>query len=120
MAVFSTSRFNLSAFIEVRDSFGELVENQRMDIRPRILDIDRPSNREYSVQSGDRWDVISSRLLGDPRNWWIIGDFSQVLDPFTELVVGKKLIIPSRNTVLFDILNFTGPRDAGGPVLVSP
>ena len=50
---------------------------------------------EYSVQSGDRPDLLAARALGDPELYWRLADANAVSDPF-ELTntLGQRIAIP--------------------------
>ena len=38
---------------------------------------------------------ISSKFLGDPRLWWIIAQYNNILDPVIEVFEGRVLLIPN-------------------------
>lgn len=55
----------------------------------------------YTVQ-GDRQfrlDLISQDAYGVTDLWWLIAWANQIIDPFTEVVVGLRLILPPRREV---------------------
>ena len=79
---------------------------------------------EYVVREGDSWSNIAARLLkGRGDLWWILAELNGVLDPFTELTVGRTLKVPSWDAVMFNLLNFGespgpgGGGDAGAPAI---
>jgi len=49
---------------------------------------------EVSVASGDRLDLISSRTIGDPEQFWRICDASSAMNPFNLLQMGRVLRVP--------------------------
>ena len=38
-------------------------------------------------------------FLGEPRLWWVLAQYNKILDPFTEIVEGAQLYIPSPERV---------------------
>jgi hypothetical protein len=50
---------------------------------------------EVTVTQGDRLDLITARMLGDPEQFWRICDANNALDPF-DLVAepGEKVRVP--------------------------
>jgi hypothetical protein len=50
----------------------------------------------YTVQPGDRIDLVAARLLGDPLLYWLIADANDAMDP-SQLcrTAGRKLRIPA-------------------------
>ena len=55
----------------------------------------------YTVQ-GDRQfrlDLISQDSYGTTELWWLIAWANQIVDPFTEVTVGVRLIIPPKSEV---------------------
>lgn len=72
--------------MRVTNSAGFLVEKEHLDIRPTLVAIIFPDNQQVTPQSTDNWSRISWRRLGDGRYWWIIADFSEIIDPFSELI----------------------------------
>jgi nucleoid-associated protein YgaU len=51
---------------------------------------------EHIVQSGERPDLLSAQILGDPELYWRIADANVVTDPF-ELTdtLGARVVIPA-------------------------
>lgn len=85
MSVGRESRYNYAPTIRVTDAAGFLVERLHLDIRPQLVNVIHPDNVEYTPSENDTWSRIGWRKLGNGRRWWIIADFSQVIDPFKEL-----------------------------------
>lgn len=79
------SRNNYAAIIQVLNSAGQLVEFSHLDIRPTLTNILQSDNVRFTPSQSDNWSRISWRRLGDGRRWWIIADFSQVVDPWIDL-----------------------------------
>ena len=57
----------------------------------------------YEVQRGDTFDSIALEFYNNPTLYWIICSFNRIQDPFTELVEGQVLKIPSISNIEFDI-----------------
>ena len=57
--------------------------------------------KSHVVVEGQRLDQISYKYYGSNKFWWIIADVNDIADnlinPFSDLVPGTKLIIPSIN-----------------------
>ena len=43
-----------------------------------------------------RLDNIAAFHYNDSKLWWVIAMVNNILDPFTEVVVGRKLYVPSK------------------------
>ncbi|MDD1751161.1 MAG: hypothetical protein LUO89_14965 [Methanothrix sp.] len=55
---------------------------------------DQPLLVEVKVRDGDRLDVLASRTLGDPEQFWRICDANDAMNPFDLLAEpGKKIRI---------------------------
>lgn len=110
MAVGEESRYNFTVRMRQVDVSGQLVEPERLDIpypRTPVIQRSRPDLHEYKVREGDTWSNIASRFLrGRSDLWWVIAEFTGVVDAFEELTVGSILRIPSFDMVMFDVLNF--------------
>lgn len=110
MSVSDESRFNYSPRIRVVDAAGTELENERVHLpypREPIVSVLRPDLYEYHAQEGDTWSNIASRLLrGRSDLWWVIAEFTGVMDPFAELFAGRILKVPQFDTVMFEVLNF--------------
>lgn len=85
MSVSRTSRNNYAAVIRIVNAAGELVEREHLDLRPSIVTTRLPDNSEVTPAPSDNWSRISWRMLGDGQFWWIIADWSKVVDPFQDL-----------------------------------
>ena len=57
----------------------------------------------YKVQHSDTFDSIALEFYNNPTLYWIICSFNRIQDPFTELVEGQVLKIPSISNIEFDI-----------------
>ena len=90
MSIGRESRYNYAANMLVLGSSGQMHEREHLDIRPTLVDIDHLDNREFVPADRDNWSKIAWRTLGDGRRWWIIADYSRVIDPLTELRPQRK------------------------------
>ena len=90
MSVGDKSRYNYSAKIRVVNSAGYLIEREHLDLRPRLQRTLHSSNIQYPTNKTDNWSRISWRMLGNGRFWWIIADYSQIIDPLSELYPEEK------------------------------
>lgn len=85
MSIGPESRNNLSVVVQVVNAAGTLVEREHLDIRPALMNISAADNQQFMPAVGDNWSRIAWKKLGDGRRWWIIADYSQIVDPFTDL-----------------------------------
>ena len=99
MSVGQESRYNYAAIIRVIDAAGFLAEPEHLDIRPQLQNIVHADNQEYVPSPNDNWSRIAWKKLGHGKYWWIIADYSQIVDPFTELLPVKKAKYLSQLTV---------------------
>lgn len=54
----------------------------------------------YVVVEGDRLDILASRFLGDPEQWWRLALANPELDYPDELTAGQTLRIPNASRLL--------------------
>jgi hypothetical protein len=69
------------------------------------------SDISYAVEDFyvGRLDLIASVFYNEPRYWWVIAQYNNILDPFSEITGGRILMIPSS-----DRLNFMLASKQGG------
>lgn len=60
----------------------------------------------YTIESSytGRADLIAAIFYGESHLWWLICQYNNILDPFSELIQGRILLIPSKDR-LNDILS---------------
>ena len=58
---------------------------------------------ERIVKRGDTFDSLALEYYNNPTLYWIICDFNRIQDPFTELLEGQTIKIPSISNIEFDI-----------------
>jgi hypothetical protein len=46
-----------------------------------------------------RLDLIANAFYNDPKLFWFIGQYNDILDPFAEIVVNRQLVIPTLERV---------------------
>lgn len=56
-----------------------------------------PSDIVYTVENfyEGRLDYIAYVFYSEPRYWWVIGMYNNILDPAAEILPGRVLLIPS-------------------------
>lgn len=99
MSLDRDSRYNYAHIMRSVDAAGQLVEYDRFDLRPHLTDTTHPDNQEFQVTEGDNWSRIGWRRLGRGRRWWIIADYSNVVDPFEELLTAETVRVIGRLSV---------------------
>lgn len=72
---------------------GSVIAYKRRRFLPRGENM--PPLIEVTVTHGDRLDLITARTLGDPEQFWRVGDANNAMDPL-ELTaeLGKTLRVP--------------------------
>lgn len=79
------SRYNLSSIMRVLDSSNSLVIREHLDIRPTITKTSYADNRYIVPEKTASWANLGWRFLGSSALWWVIADFSGVVDPIEDL-----------------------------------
>lgn len=80
--------------------------------------------RELSKQNDDlviivsdsetaRPDLISQRLYGKPTYAWLVLMYNSIVDPETELLAGKTIVMPTQQRLILDIIT---KSEGGKPV----
>jgi nucleoid-associated protein YgaU len=93
----STSRYRYATFLT--DGADVYVS-----IPPGYNTLDSTDDVYYTVQTGDDVTRVASKALGDPRYWWVVADFNDLLDPFADLVPGTQLRVPSLQRLHMQVL----------------
>ena len=52
-----------------------------------------------------RPDMLGYVFYADAKLWWVIGQYNSILDPMTELVEGKILLVPTLARVKKDLIS---------------
>jgi hypothetical protein len=69
-----------------------------------------------------RIDQIAAVFLGDGTLWWLLAQYNSILDPFSEIVEGAQIFIPSRERVSAMLEGRTGgvPSTREVPTTILP
>jgi hypothetical protein len=69
-----------------------------------------PSDIVYTVENfyEGRLDLISSVFYNEPRWWWVLAQYNNILNPFSEVVAGRILLIPSKSRLPLMLNNRKG------------
>lgn len=59
-----------------------------------------------------RLDLIASVFYNEPRYWWLIAQYNNVLDPFGEVVAGLVLRIPAKDRLPLLLTGKQGGKDS--------
>ena len=85
--------------LSVTTPTGGTVRYLRWRLLPQGQDM--PAAQNYIVQAGQRLDLIASRVLGDPLQYWRIADANNAMNPFDLVAVpGAALRIPVPQSLL--------------------
>lgn len=57
----------------------------------------------HKVQKNDTFDSLSLKYYTTPLYYWVIMDYNNIQDPFTELQEGQELYIPTLTAVGFEV-----------------
>lgn len=83
-----------------------------------------PNDRIYIVERRfvGRLDQIAGLFLGDNGLWWLLAQYNSILDPFSEIVEGAKIYIPSQERVSSMLDGRTGgvPSTREVPISILP
>jgi len=69
-----------------------------------------------------RLDKIANYFLNDPQLWWLIAQYNNILDPYSEIELGRVLYIPSTDRVQLMMTQKTGgiPTQRGNESILPP
>jgi hypothetical protein len=75
------------------------VANSRLEWWERTVFDSSSTDQAYTVENfyEGRMDLIASAFYNEPRYWWVIAQYNNILNPFTETTAGRVLIIPSKD-----------------------
>lgn len=82
------SMFNVLKELESNDKLLNIWRSYsiRNNVKDSIVFFDT-----YIVESSDWWENISARIYGTVSYWWTIALVNDIINPFEELIVGKKI-----------------------------
>lgn len=58
----------------------------------------------HTVKRGDTFDSLALEFYNNPTLYWIICSFNHIQDPYTPLVPGQFIKIPSISNIEFDVV----------------
>lgn len=93
----NTNSLYLSTSRYVQGGTSE-TQNNRIEWWERAVFPQDPTDIVYTVESfyEGRLDNIAAAFYGEPRYWWFIAQYNKILDPATEIVAGRVLLIPTK------------------------
>lgn len=56
----------------------------------------------HIAQQRDTFDTLALKYYGNPTLYWVICDFNDIQDPYTDIEVGQKIKIPSLSSISFE------------------
>ena len=73
------------------------IQDKRLEWWERNIFPQEESDIIYTVENfyAQRLDLISSVFYNDSKYWWFIAQYNNILDPFTEIMPGVVLLIPT-------------------------
>ena len=71
---------------------GRTITYSRRRLLPRPEDL--PELAGWTVRTGDRYDLIAARTLGDSQAYWRIADANRAMDPRELEAPDRRLTIP--------------------------
>ena len=57
----------------------------------------------HKTVRNDTFDSISLTYYNTPLYYWVIMDYNDIQDPFTELEEGRELVIPTLTGIAFEV-----------------
>ena len=63
---------------------------------------DDTPHRIHKVVDGDTLDTLALHYYNNPTYFWIIADFNRIQDPYTKLVAGEHIKIPTFSSIEFE------------------
>lgn len=91
MTIGRNSRNNFAVVRRITTASGAVAEFDQLDMRNHLTKTDYRDNRTIQVRDEESWSRLAWRTLGNGRHWWIIADYSKVVDPFAEIVRRESL-----------------------------
>lgn len=83
-----------------------------------------PDDSTYVVEKKfvGRLDLITAVHLTEPRYWWVVAQYNNILDPYSEITEGRVLYIPSLDRVKLLLDGKTGgvPSTREVPLAILP
>jgi hypothetical protein len=103
MSLKDGSRYLMTQIVQVVDpATGQLLQPAFVDLRERVSSV--ASDDKFFVPDASMgWAQVGISYLKDARAWWVVADLSEVIDPFTELLVNQKYRVPTLSRYYMDI-----------------
>lgn len=60
-----------------------------------ILDVNHTVNQEEE----NDLPLISFKLYGDPSLWWILAQLNNIVNPLSDVTIGRDLLVPTKESV---------------------
>lgn len=100
------SRINRTFILHYTTLIGTYIMPPYVDVLYGLNRVEYTGLFAYSLKLQDDWHTLAYKFFKNGSLWWVIADLSDVLDPFSALIPGNSVYLPSTNALLFDILNF--------------
>ncbi len=73
-----------------------------------------PTDIAYVVENfyEGRLDLIASVFYNEPRWWWVIAQYNNITDPFSETTAGRVLYIPAKDRLPLMLSTITGGSES--------
>lgn len=86
-----TSRYFRVATAELTTPAGKKIVYLRRRFLPTVAPVHLLA--EHTVAQGERLDNITARYLGDPEQFWQLGDANLAMHPAELEAIGRRLLI---------------------------
>ncbi len=85
-------------------------QNKRIEWWERTIFPSDLTDTVYTVENvyEGRLDLISAVFYGETRYWWLIAQYNNILDPFSEVMPGRKLLIPTKERLMIMLTGSQG------------
>lgn len=102
---------NTSRYVHGGDT--ETANNRLEWWNKRNLEMD-PSDQVYVVENVYEGNpqALASVFYGDPRLWWFLCQYNNVLDPISEITAGRVLYIPMKDRMTLMMTGRQGGYDS--------
>lgn len=105
-------KFNFANLFNVVDLSDKSYYNISKTINfQNVLDIENGYVDYYQISVNDTWTSISYMYYGTIKLWWLICKFNNIIDPFAELIPGKKILIPCQQIINQILLLISNPQN---------
>jgi hypothetical protein len=98
--------FNINPEPELTDNAYTYSINRTLN----LTDIPKPGDNvsgvffEYEVSAGETWTLISYKIYGTIRLWWLVCKLNNIKNPTVSPETGQRLVLIDPNQV-FNVLN---------------